>query len=311
MKIVYADQDDQEKWKEERKKYIGASEIAAAMGLSKWKSARNLFLEKTGQIPGYEGNKRTELGHHMEPLLKKWFEEETGHVLRRRNAFCIHEDFEWMSCTLDFHITGSGIPVEMKTTAFASDDWKGETIPAEYFWQCQQQLMITDKPYMFIAVYCFQDASFTIKKVEPDMTAMTAIRNLGGQFWQNLKDGIEPGISWNDDRNDFALEITEAVEKANLDSLHSACVRRDELNDLKKQVEQELLDINNRIKFALQEYRYGNSIDYQIQWNRGEKKMETVFNQDRLAMERPDIFKSYCDQLEVNKKEYFRVERKG
>ena len=310
MKQVFINQDDPN-WLSERNKYIGASEIACAMGLSKWKSARTLFLEKTGQIPKFEGNKRTELGHHMEPLLKQWFENETGHALRRKNAFCIHDEYEWMSCTLDFHIQGTLIPVEMKTTAFASDDWKSNIIPSEYFWQCQQQLMITDSEKMYIAVYIFQTSEFIIKEVLPDMAAMTAIRDLGNKFWDNLKNGIEPGIDWNDDSDDFGLEITEPVKKADLSAHKKLLVRREELKSLEKQIETELAGIDNTIKSSLEGFKFGVSDGYQIQWNRGESEVKPVFNQARFIQERPDIFKAYCDDQEVKKREYFRIVKKG
>lgn len=42
--------EDRSKWLEFRKEGIGGSDAAAIVGLSKWKSPYQLWLEKTGQV---------------------------------------------------------------------------------------------------------------------------------------------------------------------------------------------------------------------------------------------------------------------
>ena len=52
---------------------IGASEAAAALGLSPWKSPYSLYLEKVGEIDGPEENEHMAWGRKMEPLIAAHF----------------------------------------------------------------------------------------------------------------------------------------------------------------------------------------------------------------------------------------------
>jgi putative phage-type endonuclease len=50
--------------------YVGGSDIAALVGASPYKSALDLWAEKTGRVPGFTGNEATEVGDHLErPVL--------------------------------------------------------------------------------------------------------------------------------------------------------------------------------------------------------------------------------------------------
>ncbi len=55
---------------------LGASEIAAALGLSQWRSPLEVWLEKTGQAPAFEGNRCTAWGTDLEPALRTWYARE-------------------------------------------------------------------------------------------------------------------------------------------------------------------------------------------------------------------------------------------
>src|SRR4051812_2294200 len=70
---------------EERRQYIGASEVAAIMGLDRYKTALDIYNEKLGLVIGFEGNKHTERGNKLEAIAAEYYVEQTGHKLRRRN----------------------------------------------------------------------------------------------------------------------------------------------------------------------------------------------------------------------------------
>lgn len=59
-------QQGSEAWHEWRAQGIGASEIAVVLGLSPWKSAYQLWMEKTGQAPRFAGNAATRRGQALE-----------------------------------------------------------------------------------------------------------------------------------------------------------------------------------------------------------------------------------------------------
>ncbi len=63
-----------EEWLKWRMKGIGGSDVAAILGISKWKSALELWLEKTGQADdSFTDNEAMMWGRIMEPILRNYF----------------------------------------------------------------------------------------------------------------------------------------------------------------------------------------------------------------------------------------------
>ena len=54
-----------EEWLALRHKYIGGSDAAAVVGLNAYVSPYTLWAEKTGRLPGFEGNLATEVGTYL------------------------------------------------------------------------------------------------------------------------------------------------------------------------------------------------------------------------------------------------------
>ena len=74
-----------EDWLAQRKKGIGGSDVSSIMGLNKYKSALELYLDKTGQLPeDDEENIAAELGLELEDFLAKkfvkWLDKNKGKV---------------------------------------------------------------------------------------------------------------------------------------------------------------------------------------------------------------------------------------
>lgn len=64
-----------EEWTKKRQElYITAADFAAILGLNKYKSAHEVFLEKTHQVPPFQGNKFTERGVMFEPVAISTYE---------------------------------------------------------------------------------------------------------------------------------------------------------------------------------------------------------------------------------------------
>lgn len=61
---------------EKRKKTIGASEIAAVLGLSEYKTPLQVWLEKTGQEAPFSGNEHTRRGQRQESQILDWLEDQ-------------------------------------------------------------------------------------------------------------------------------------------------------------------------------------------------------------------------------------------
>lgn len=70
----------EEKWLAHRQKFIGSSEAAAVLGLSRWASPYSVWGHKTGKIDDMWGgeSRMMKMGHLLEPTVANFFVEETG-----------------------------------------------------------------------------------------------------------------------------------------------------------------------------------------------------------------------------------------
>lgn len=143
---------DRAEWLEARKDGLGASDAAALLGLSPWKTNVQLWEEKCGLvIPEDIGDKPyVRYGNDAEPLLRSFFALDHPEYRVSFTPYKIikHQDLPFITCTPDGELeetaTGRLGGLEIKTTEILSSTgwthWKGR-IPTEYYAQvCQQML---------------------------------------------------------------------------------------------------------------------------------------------------------------------------
>lgn len=67
-----------------RLSYAGSSDAPAILGVDPYRSAADVWLEKTGRVDGFEGNEHTDRGTLLEPALLDWAEKEIGRPFDRQ-----------------------------------------------------------------------------------------------------------------------------------------------------------------------------------------------------------------------------------
>lgn len=72
-------------WLAYRKTGIGASEVGAVLGVCHWKSQVDVWLEKMGRVPPFDGNAATYWGTLLEDLVAKEYAKKQGVCVRRFN----------------------------------------------------------------------------------------------------------------------------------------------------------------------------------------------------------------------------------
>ena len=137
------------KWADERRRRIGASEIAAVLGLSTFASPFSLWWSKQNEWD-YEQTMAQRLGHDLEPIIGGLFAERRPDLLVCRPAWSLwrHPTFDVASCSPDF-LAVAGVtgrvwiePVECKSDEGGPDWGKPGTdeIPEHHrmqvLWQC-------------------------------------------------------------------------------------------------------------------------------------------------------------------------------
>jgi hypothetical protein len=100
--------ESEREWLEARRRYVTSSDVPAILGVSTYEGGDpfSLWLRKTrgeGDDPGAM-RRRFEAGHAMEPLIERWFNEETGRIAFRPadgHYLCTNPAFPWAAATPD------------------------------------------------------------------------------------------------------------------------------------------------------------------------------------------------------------------
>ena len=109
---------------EQRKKYLGSSDIAALHGLDPWRNAHDVFLEKTGKLSPEKDKAVFRRGRYMELGLLAFAEDELGPIEHDEEKLeFIIEDLNIIDHP-DSRVHASGNPIEAKSQGyFAEEHW--------------------------------------------------------------------------------------------------------------------------------------------------------------------------------------------
>lgn len=189
-----------ESWLAERMTGLGASDAAAVLGQSPWKSPFQLWAEKTGNVEpdDLSKNEAVEFGIRLEPTIAKAFADRTGRAVEMWPQFQIVRDPErrWMTCTPDAWQVdmsrGEGL-VQIKTTsAFNAGDWVDEP-PLHYLIQCQHELAVTGHEWGTLVVLIGGQRLRYFDFERNDKFIAALIPRLE-DFWQRVVDRMPPDV---------------------------------------------------------------------------------------------------------------------
>jgi putative phage-type endonuclease len=179
-------------WLEERRKGIGASDCAAVLGLSPWRSPYQVYLEKRGEVKDWNGNAQAEWGLLMEPVLRQFYSDATGRAVRLPDKILYAKERPYMLASLDGFTDDERI-VEIKT-ARSGKDW-GEPgtnqIPDYYALQVQHYMIVTGFEVADVPV-SIGGGSPEIYEVPADRELQEMIIEAEAAFWQRVVDGNPP-----------------------------------------------------------------------------------------------------------------------
>lgn len=216
---------------EERRGYLGSSEVAAALGKSKWTSPWKIWAEKTGRIEVESvDNKYTRRGQRLEPVLLEWFEEESGQLedghwvepnrTKEGSQLTVQGPEPWMRATPDGYLWDVGDPaaarnkpialVEAKTASWHQRGNWGEEgtdeIPEEYLVQVVWQMACVEVDRTYVAALV--DGDFRWYLVYRDHELEARVLAAAGRFWRDYVLGDkEP----EPDGSDSTREAIEAI----------------------------------------------------------------------------------------------------
>lgn len=92
-----------EQWLEERKKSIGASQVASVLGLNPWETPLQLFMRVQGKLDWPDETEAMEIGQAVESAIDVLYQKRTGRVTQDLGRFTLQrrDEFPHQHATLD------------------------------------------------------------------------------------------------------------------------------------------------------------------------------------------------------------------
>lgn len=285
-------------WLAWRRKGIGGSDAAAVCGLSRWSSAISVWQDKTDDFPPdtTSDNLNMKIGREFEDFVARLWMDETGKKCQRRNAILMHDDYDFMLANIDRWVVGENAGLEIKT-ATTGDDWKDGKIPQEYEMQCLHYMAVTgaDRWYLACLVIGYGKHLET-RIIERDEEMIKDLIKIEKDFWENhveKKVMPAPDGSRADEENVKQLftNVTPGLE-VDLDDLKRPLDRYFEIDDLKKELEQEQKEIKQQIQIRMDDAEVAIIGDHKITWK--EQNGRTTIDAKKLEADLPEIYRKYA-----------------
>lgn len=135
-----------DQWLSARKQGVGASECAAVLGLSPWKTPLGLYLEKTGDVPPQVQSPRMKWGLLLESHIADEYRE-THPELEKPPAILAHAMAPFCLASLDYWLPDRVVEIKTVNPYVANEFGEPGTdeIPKHYFLQVQQQMACAER----------------------------------------------------------------------------------------------------------------------------------------------------------------------
>lgn len=262
--------DERGEWLAWRRTGLGASDAAAVLGISPWKSRWALYAEKVGLVTDDEDSEAMESGRMLEPAIAPWFTARTGLYVAGEQMRATHPELPHFRATLD-GIVGDGPNVsldaalgglEIKVSSESAKTWEDHGVPAHYEAQAQFQMLVTGMERTWFAVlHTNFGARLRVYELARNEADIALIREACERFWtEHVVAGVPPELDGSEStsralaaaypgRDEDAIDLPDSVatDLDYLAILDSEAKRLAEEIDLRK----------NRLRGALGEHRDG------------------------------------------------------
>lgn len=186
---------------EARKSGIGGSDVAPIMGLSPWKDANAVYLEKRGEIDEDDiGDKEfVHFGNVLEQVVADEYTRRHGEKLQRRNELLRHPKYDFLIANIDRKIVGRPAVFEAKT----ADKWSrgkwGEDgtdeIPDYYRVQVEHYFNVTGYDEGVLAVLIGGN-EFRHYPIQRNAELSEMLMEGCIKFWERVQKGFPPEIDY-------------------------------------------------------------------------------------------------------------------
>ncbi|TXI09925.1 MAG: hypothetical protein E6Q68_09215 [Polynucleobacter sp.] len=292
-----------------RAKSLGGSDIGAVLGVSKYRSAVDVWMEKTGKEVSVRDSLPLRFGQFAESFVASEYALATGFSLATHDAAVIHAQYEYMHGHIDRFILNGDTPLidedgrltasrilECKTAnPFAQSDWGdpgSDQVPLSYLVQCVWYMMLTNIDRTDLAVL-FGNADFRIYEITRDLELEQMVLERAVSFWENhVLTDIPPAAT---SESDYKTLFGKSTVSKSVEAPAETCELIKKLKSLNEQIEsyeQEVSSIKQSIMGQMQDAEvltfHGQTL---ATWKAPKPSLR--LDAKRLSEEHPDLAHQY------------------
>jgi len=288
-----------EKQRELRRKHLGGSDIPVLLGLSRFKTPYDLYLDKTGQVEQSDEQSEAMLaGTLFEDGVIQYAEQTLGKITR--NQYRSAKDLP-IACDIDGVVKDSDEPVEIKVEGLfwkLRDGWGEEgtdNVPYDVIVQAHAHMLCQEASVCHIAAF-LGGVGFRLYKIDRDEELIDIIVKKANYFWNNCvladtpPDDSMPSI---DTLKHVIREEGKAIEIDNVlaDTFFT-------LNQIAKEAEKKADAAKAALIASLGDAEIGSCRDYQVVYK---NVTQNRLDSKALKADMPDIAKKYTNQNSYRK----------
>lgn len=289
----------EEEWLRLRKEGIGGSDVAAILGVSLYKSAMEIYLEKISDDIAKIENESMYWGIILEDIIAKEFQKRTGYKVTNYNFIIRSKKYPFMFANIDRLIyiddEKEYAILECKTAnEFQSKRWKDDEVPDEYYLQCQHYLAITGLNTAYIAALIGGN-KFIYKKIQRDEELIKIMIEKEEEFWNNVVNRIPPQAVntkeivkiYNEETKGKTIELDTVKEIEELEEID------EEIKTLEEKKEMLKARIMEKMKDAEEGIVNTPAGIKKVLWK---TIIQQKFDSNKFKIENPELYRQYIKE---------------
>jgi putative phage-type endonuclease len=283
---------------EARKNYLGGSDLAAILGLSRWKTALEIWGEKTGELEPEDISEKLHIrvGNKLEQSVGELFTEETGLQIEKVDETFFHPTHKFLGANIDRKIVGKDEGLEIKTaSSWKLHEWDDENIPQEYYLQCMWYLAMTGLKKWHI-ICLIGNSDLKIVPIERDEDLIKSMIEKAVEFWTTyvIPKVMPFSISYKD--SDVLFKLFPEAIKSEVEFGPEVDAEIDSLEAMKaesKSLEASIEKAENELKARLKENESGRTPCHIFTWK---NQTRVGLDTKRIKEENPAVYKQYAKE---------------
>ena len=252
--------ENKQAWLEERKTYIGGSDLGSILGISNFRTELDVYFEKTSEgVAEDTAGEAAYWGNVLEDVVAQEYAKRTGFKIEKPAGLIHHSEHPFIACNLDYwvidnkgnrHILECKTANQMKVTCWGEEGT--DQIPESYLYQVAYYAAITGASRVDIAVL-IGGQDFRIYRYDKDEVKESQLIKAAKKFWNNhVLAGVPPQPRTQEDAAKLYPKANGLEVRANDTILEKVCVLQD-LKAREKTISEEIKGLQLSIKDYMQE----------------------------------------------------------